>query len=119
VLITVHSATVSIDPSEWADLIDDAGYGIAYWAAPPAVVDDENLTYTVRVYGSLEDPGEPGDDSEPITEVVITLPMLEAAVAELITTDARRFASFYEQDYDADDLDILIQLAVFGRVIYG
>lgn len=117
--ITVVRMHVQFNPESWADFIDTAGVAIAYWAAPPAIVDEEARTYTVRVWGTLDDPAEPGDDSDGITEVVITEKMLADAIEEVVSIQTRRFRAFYEEDYDAEDVDVVIQQAVFGKIIYG
>lgn len=48
--ITSARHTVELTNEEFVDLVDTAGYGIAYWAAAPCIVDDEAdpPTYTVN-----------------------------------------------------------------------
>jgi len=113
--ITVKDCEVTLTAEEWADFVATAGYGIHYWADYPCIVDTEALTYTVKFPGTCEDPGDYGD---PTSTYEITKEALENAVAQAIREMPWRAANYYG-DVCAEDADVAIQIAIFGKVIYG
>lgn len=108
------------------DILDTAGYGIAYWASK-ATVDKEARTYTVWWYD--------GDDY-PASQVV-TFDELTEAFNKLLMNDEPRLVGSYVHKYflyayadrdvngidaghiDAEAADVLVQVAMFGEVIFG
>lgn len=110
------------------DMLDAAGYGIAYWAAR-ATVDEEARTYTVL---PLEDPVE---DKEP-EQIVVTFGQIADAFDKLLNNDPKLVGSYVHKYFlyayadrdshgieaghiDAEAADVLVQVAVFGEVVYG
>lgn len=114
--ITIKDCQVTLTAEEWADFVDTAGYGINYWAEAPCIVDAEALTYTVKFPGTSEDPGDYGD---PTSTYEITKEALEAAIARSIREMPWRAANYGDGGYDAEDADVAIQIAIFGKVVYG
>ena len=115
--------TVDIDDDDMAGLIEMAGYGINYWATW-AKHDAEARTYEVR-YEDLDDP-----DKEART--VLSYEALGKVLVEVATGQhdvvniyAQRYlASVMAGDSDAGDIDseladIVVQLAIFGELVYG
>ena len=112
------------------DMIDGAGYGIAYWATE-ATVDTEARTYTVHE-GEIEPSGE-GDGTG-----VHTIPFdtLKETYWKLVSLDQQYvnseihgyfLHSYLERDeggvdagwIDASAADVLVQVAAFGKVVFG
>lgn len=102
-------------------VIEMAGYSLTGWAKS-AVWDDEKHTYTVT----------PMDDEftgEPEPTVVLTYDALADAMTRILSEDliARRvrryiFDAVTENDgaeIDADAGDAIVQIAMFGRLVYG
>lgn len=117
--VAITDCEVFLTGEDFADFVDTAGYGIAYWAVAPCYVDTEAGTYTVRFYGTADDPQDYSDDDDDISEVVVTKAALEAAIARVIKDYPSRAKHFTAYVYDAEDADMVIQTAIFGRVIFG
>lgn len=117
--VEITDCKVHLTDDSWENLVDTAGYGIAYWAVAPCYVDNEEQTYTVRFYGTADDPMDYSDDEDDISEVVITKAALEDAVAQVIREYPWRAPHFTDEGYDAEDADVVVQTAAFGRVIFG
>lgn len=114
--VTRKETTVEFTAEEWGDIVDTAGYGIGYWA-DTAEVDDELYTYTVH-------------ENEVDDVFTVTKPDLERAWALIVNrkvtlNDTIRGyfdASTNENDLghiDATCADVLVQVAIFGEVVYG
>ena len=100
-------------------VIDQAGYGIGYWAKS-AVIDLEEQTYTITEY-----------NDDPDVSTVLSFEQIANALVQLAYQSLRHLhireelvALAQGQHYaggsmDADDADSIIQLAAFGEVIYG
>lgn len=112
------SAVVSTE--QVLDLIDAAGYSMSYWASK-AVINEAKQTYTVTV--SEE------DDNEWSTKT-ITFDEIRAAIETLIKKDivirkdlreqlVREYLLDEENGVDADAGDCVVQVALFGTVVYG
>lgn len=112
--------TVAFTAQDWDDLMDTAGYGIAYWATRAVVADD---SYTVT-------DGEDGG-----THVVTPLSALDALLAiaygdpaptgdylrrmAVAAIEAEPGASVDLGEVDADLADCIVQVAIFGELVYG
>lgn len=111
------------------DCMDAAGYGIGYWCRT-ATVDGEARTYTVT---PDEDPFKSEDDGK---SYIITYDQLSKAYYRLIAKDQdlvnQRIHSYFRDSYtdrdedgidggfiDAEAGDVWVQVAVFGKVIFG
>lgn len=112
--IEFKDVEISLSPEDWEDVVDTAGYGIAYWVER-AVVDSENLTYRIEWFD--------GDD---LNSQIITLADIEKAWGKIVSghiqvnSDIRSYLSSGDLgDVDADAADVLIQVALFGEIIYG
>jgi len=104
-----------------SDLVDAAGYGIAYWAVEGRQ-DDEAQTYTIVLD---EDAAEEAGKSE----VVLTYAQLRTAIRKIargdivnqgLTKAAKDFIFRPEDaDLDSEFADAVVQVAVFGDVVFG
>lgn len=102
------------------DLVDAAGYGITW--ADQATLDEESQTYTL-------DLDEDAADEAGKTRVTITFQDIEAALVKLaqgglahqVITQACQVAleTPEEADIDSETADCVIQVAVFGDVVFG
>lgn len=107
------------------DMLDAAGYGIAYWASK-ATVNEEVRTYTVWWYD--------GDD-EPAYQVV-TFDEITEAFNKLLENEPKLVGAWLHKYFlyayadrpeegidtghiDADAADVLIQVAMFKEVVFG
>jgi hypothetical protein len=107
------------------DIIVTAGYGIAYWAAR-ATVDKEARTYAVWYYDGDEDPAY----------AVATFDELAEAYNKLLENEPKLVGDWLHKYFlysyadrtdeaidcghiDADAADVMVQVALFGKVIYG
>lgn len=111
-----------LSPEFIADVIDQAGYGIDYWATS-AVFDDEAQTYTVTEMDD-ETTGSPGS-TRILTYRIIAWAMQEIAagkadlcrqiVSDIVTAIREGDAA----EIDSEDADCIIQWAMFGDIVYG
>lgn len=108
------------------DILDAAGYGIAYWASK-ATVDEQARTYTVW---------QNADEDLPAARV-ISFDEIAEAFNKLLLNDEPRLVGAYVHKYflyayadrdasgidaghiDAEAADVLVQVAWFGEVIFG
>lgn len=113
--IISHDVEVSMSKQDFEDVVDIAGYGINYWVKK-AVVDTDNLTYTIQ----YENP-----DDEGYLTATLTNNDLEKAWARIITEPiCAQYIREYFLDGDVGDIDatagdVLIQIALFGKIVYG
>jgi hypothetical protein len=105
----------------FGNLVDDAGYAIGYWAEE-ATHDQDKQTYSVVVQADYAD-----DDIA--SKVLTYADLLEASkklasgsikvnsqtksVCQAIISDPS------DVDYDADDADVIVQVAMFGEIVFG
>jgi hypothetical protein len=104
-----------------ADLIDEAGYFIGYWAVK-GTHDTEAQTYAIKLD---EDAAEEFGESK----VVITYAQIDEAIRKLakggiIRSDLTEQAQAYvsepgDADLDAEFADCAVQVAIFGEVVFG
>jgi hypothetical protein len=112
-----------------ADMLDAAGYGIGYWA-DWATVDEAARTYTVMPH---EDPNE---DKEP-GQIVVTFDQIAEAFNKLLNNEPELLIGSMVHRYflyayadrdsngidaghiDAEAADVLVQVALWGEVVYG
>ena len=110
------SVTLNYDiPQEDIDtLIDMAGYGINYWARTAEV--DEH-TYTVQWDDDLEQPRKAVVSHQSLADALVW-----------VATNHFGYVGDYARDYfkeedagniDGDLADVVVQIAIFGEVIYG
>ena len=104
-----------------ANLIDEAGYFIEYWAVK-GTHDTEAQTYAVKLDDEAAEVfGE--------SKVVITYAQIDEAIRKLakggvirsdLTEQARAYVSNPDDaDLDAEFADCAVQLAIFGEVVFG
>jgi hypothetical protein len=112
VKIVSKGHTVTLEGTDFEDIIDAAGYGINYWCNK-ALVDIKESTYTVTEE-------ESGD------EFVVTPYQIEKTWGEIL--DGEHSIANYIRDYfrsgdvgdiDATAGDVLIQICCFGEIVYG
>lgn len=106
---------VTLTKQNVIDLLDAAGYGIAYWANS-AKVDEEAKTYTV-ISEDLEEDG-------PALTRVISFERISTAFNQLAVEKKFpdwQMAEIAEKDlaFDAMTADMTVQLALFGEIVYG
>jgi hypothetical protein len=94
------------------DLIDTAGYGIGYWAAS-AEVDTEEETYLITEQEGGEFDWPVRLHYADIWDAVVRV----AKDGNLAAQEA--VADLDDCDIDSVVADIIIQTAIFGKVIYG
>lgn len=101
--------------------------GIGYWSQVSNYRWGDEIETTVRVH-ELDDDGTPDAIGVPITPAKV-----EEAIALILTKDSQYdyihprvrsqiFAASVENDagdIDADLADIIIQVAMFGKIVYG
>lgn len=123
---TEHMATIQVTttteiPDQFlADLITAAVEGgVNYWAEVSAYVwdvPDPTLAYAVL--------HEVGDEAEADpTPLNLTTDAVARGLLLLAETDPRRFGRLVDPDndwdHDAEDADVIAQLALLGEVVYG
>jgi hypothetical protein len=104
-------------------LVEDAGMIIGYWANT-AVHDEESQTYWVRVRDDEWDDSMPKSKTityndlylavEKLAKGVVGVNSSTKAVCQQIICDPAD-----DIDYDADDADCIVQVAMFGQIIFG
>ena len=128
--------TYLIDPAEWEDVASDLGLGIAYWCRELTDRERASLevlrlpdTYTVGVMATDPDTGEDDrlllmtkqDYETALGKVEEVLPM--STVSGYVNSawaDRDRKTGYIETSYlDADVADVVAQIHLFGKVIYG
>jgi hypothetical protein len=106
---------VTLEADDFECIVDMAGYGIQYWAEKATV--DDNL-YTVEYL----DP----EDDEKLVIAEIT-PLMIASSWEKILNGEVEVSSYYADclrvadcgEIDADVADVMIQIAIFNKIIFG
>jgi hypothetical protein len=104
-----------------ADLIDEAGYFINYWAVK-GHHDTEAKTYAI----TLDEHSAEYTDKP---KVVITYAQVDEAIRKIaqggiVRSDLTEAAQAYvsepgEADLDAEFADVAVQVAAFGEVVFG
>ena len=109
--------------------------GIGYWAKldgyenlpakPPAFAQDthsEDFTYPRYAWLPLTEKGgvrlADREDGK-VCDKPLNLKTLTAGLTQLAAERLAVFSRFVNENYDADDADMLVQYALFGRVVYG
>lgn len=67
-----------------------------------------NVRWKIRIYPTEDD-----------NHFDLTRAKMEKATGKLLKEFPERFASVKEGQYDAEDADVWLQLALFGEVVYG
>lgn len=114
-------ATLTLDGEMFDDVIDCAGYGIGYWATSATV---DGVLYTITWDGS-----DFADDSPSATgKKTLTYSMIGEAIETLQSHKYSARADLHTQlnewlngheCMDSDLADVIIQIALFGELIYG
>lgn len=125
--VEFHQVTVGLEDQEFLDIIDTARY-MMIWC-PKAIVDEGEMTYTVYWFYDAEDESkEPQDDGDTQTYKILTKAGIEQAIGLLLTGRADAADEYVDQFrpdsdgdiwYDSIGADIVVQLALWGRVIFG
>lgn len=97
------------------DLLDCAGYGIAYWA-DSATVDEEAKTYTVLSEDLVKD--------GPSLTRVVTFDKVREAFSQLAADQKLpdwQMQEIAEREFafDAFVADLTVQFALFDEIVYG
>lgn len=102
---------VFLEDEDFLDIVDTAGYVIGYWAQK-ASVDSEKMTYTVHY-----------DNGDSVVSRTISLNDMTVAIEKLLNAKVEcgdRIISYIEEDdIDGDAADVIVQVAMFGRIVYG
>lgn len=112
------------------DILDAAGYGIGYWASK-ATVDERARTYTVWPQGGLDEVV----DNMPAAKI-LSFQELENAFNLCLENEPKLIGRWVHRYFllayadrgvngidaghiDADAADALVQVAMFGEVVFG
>ena len=104
----------------FGNLVDDAGYTIGYWAEE-ATHDQDKQTYSVTVQDEYADEYESKvltyadllEASKKLARGEIKVNSQTKSVCQAIISDPS------DVDYDADDADVIVQVAMFGEIVFG
>ena len=104
----------------FGNIIEDAGYAIGYWA-DEAHHDADARTYAVTIQDEYADEFENKtltyDDlleaSKKLASGAIKVNSQTKSVCQAIVSDPS------DVDYDADDADVIVQVAMFGEIVFG
>jgi hypothetical protein len=117
------TTTATLDLEFFADVIDTAGDSIGYWASE-LMKDETTKSFLIKFDGSDFD-----DDSPLATgQFLGTYQQITDAIQSIISgnsgcgnwiVEQARDALNGEPTMDADLADVIIQLAVFGEIVYG
>lgn len=104
-----------------ANLIDEAGYFIDYWAVK-GTHDTEAQTYTIKLGGDANEVF--GEKNAVITYAQIDEAIRKLAKGGIIRSDLTEQAQAYvsnpeDADLDAEFADCAVQVAIFGEVVFG
>lgn len=110
-----------VDASIIEDLLEEAGYSIGYWA-DSADVDTKRQTYTVvetEAHNSYETAVEHSIPFQKIAQALTDLATGMADVNVAIQQQLADVLSGKRDDVDSEAADCVVQVAVFGEIIYG
>jgi hypothetical protein len=105
------------------NICDDAGMSISYWART-AHHDNENQTYAITLLPDCV------DETAGIVSKTITYQDLLDATRKLATGEVEAnnytrstcqeiIAGQDDIDYDGTDADVIVQVALFGEIVFG
>lgn len=108
---------IKLTDQDVENLIDCAGYGIAYWAA------SGELDRTAKTYRVIESSIELGEDETPLDKT-LTFDEIRDAFALLASRD--KFPDWQMREiedkdlaFDAHTADMTIQQAMFNEIVFG
>jgi hypothetical protein len=101
-------------------ICDDAGMSIDYWAET-ATHDEANQTYTITLLPDCVDTFETKtvtyqdlyEASKKLASGEVSVNPTTKAVCQQLVTDPS------DVDYDATDADVIVQVALFGEIVFG
>ena len=101
-------------------ICDDAGMSIDYWAET-ATHDEANQTYTITLLPGCVDTFETKtvtyqdlyEASKKLASGEVSVNPTTKAVCQQLVTDPS------DVDYDATDADVIVQVALFGEIVFG
>jgi len=101
-------------------ICDDAGMSIDYWAET-ATHDEANQTYTITLLPDCVDTFETKtvtyqdlyEASKKLASGEVKVNSATKAVCQQLVTDPS------DVDYDATDADVIVQVALFGEIVFG
>lgn len=104
----------------FGNLVEDAGYTIGYWAEE-ATHDESKQTYSVTVQEEFADEYESKvltyadllEASKKLASGEVKVNSQTKSVCQAIISDPS------DVDYDAEDADVIVQVAMFGEIIFG
>lgn len=102
------------------NIIEDAGYSIGYWASK-AHHDTEAKTYAITIDEEYADEFENKtltyedllDAVKKLASGSVKVNSQTKAVCQAIASDPS------DVDYDGDDADVIVQVAMFGEIVFG
>jgi hypothetical protein len=101
-------------------IIEDAGYAIGYWA-DEATHNTEAQTYAITIQEEYADEyesktltyGDLLEATKKLASGAVKVNSQTKAVCQAIVSDPS------DVDYDADDADVIVQVAMFGEIVFG
>lgn len=88
--------------------------GINYWAGVVDTVRDDDLNYLSVSIVDLENMGDYGGD---VPSRIVTPDLMLAGLQAFLNEYPDRVSIL--EDHDAEDADCVMQMAVFGELVYG
>lgn len=108
----IVSAELELTDEDIEDIIDMASYGIGYWAVE-AVVDREAHTYTIIT-------ADDEDTQHVVTDQDIRKATNAIAGGGLTNEHIQGYLLAGDMGgVDSDVADCIIQVAIFGKIVYG
>jgi len=126
------TTTVTVPDTAVLGMIDTAGYGIAYWAGR-ADIDEYKRTYTITPNEEAQFYPEYDKDFELTFDKIVDT-LCEIAVGKHKVGYPREYAQDWLKDIqsenedtrnyaggslDTDIMDVVIQIACFGEIVFG
>lgn len=109
--LVAYSYEVNLTEEDFLDIVDTAGYSIGYWAVSGSV-DKNNCTYTVQYF----------DQENDRAKATVSKDNLESAIAKILNSEVECSDSIVgyieDDDIDGEAADVIIQIAIFGSIVY-
>ena len=107
-----------ITKDQFLDLVDTAGYAIGYWASQAEVLEDPSgdVKYIVREAGNHRCTVTPAMIEQAMVDVYMGNVDIRKDIKDSVTS------AIMEEEYgeiDGEAADALMQIALFGAIVYG